>query len=167
MHSAEVGGEKAFALLSRRHSSLSPAGRVLVFGSLAIVTVAISLGFAFHGAWPVLPFAGLECLALYLVYRWLGRHQGDYQCVTVDGERVVVETRKGTQTLRGEFSQAWAQVVIEEGDDGRPSVFIRSHGRAVEIGQWLTGEGRIEIARRLRRRLAQNHSRNQDHSGGL
>lgn len=167
MHSAEVGGEKPFALLSRRHSSLSPAGRVLVLGSLAIVTVAISLGFAIHGAWPVVPFAGAECLALYLVYQWLTQHQSDYQCVTFDGEKLVVETREAGRTRRSEFSQAWAQVVVENAADGKPSVFIRSHGRTVEIGRWLSGEARIEVARRLQRLLAQNHSRSQNHSGGL
>ena len=167
MHSAEVGGEKALALLSRRHSSLSPAGRLLVFASLAIITVAISLGFAIHGAWPVVPFAGLECLALYLVYRWLRRHQSDCQRVTVDGEQVVVETREGRQTWRSEFSRAWARVVIESEAGGAPSVFIRSHGRAVEIGRWLSREARIEAARRLQRRLSQGYSRSQNHSGGL
>jgi uncharacterized membrane protein len=44
-----------------------------VFGSLAVITVAISLGFAVHGAWPVIPFAGLECLGLYIACRWLKR----------------------------------------------------------------------------------------------
>lgn len=165
MYSAEVGGEKAFALLSRRNSSLSPAGRILVFGSLAVVTVAISLGFAIHGAWPVLPFAGLECLALYLVYGWLKRHQGDYQCVMLDNEQVVVETREGDETRRSEFSRAWAQVVIEDGAGGRSSVFIRSHGRAVEIGKWLTSEARTKAARRLKRQISQDHSRSQNHSG--
>jgi uncharacterized membrane protein len=51
--------------------SLSPAGLGLIFLSLAAVVLAIGIGFAVIGAWPVLPFAGLEVLALgaaYLAY---------------------------------------------------------------------------------------------------
>lgn len=165
MYSGEVGEERGFTLFSRRNSSLSPAGRILVFGSLAVVTVAISLGFAMYGAWPVVPFAGLECLGLYLAYRWLTRHEDDYQCISITGERVLVETREGGELRRSEFSRAWAQVVIEDASDGRPSVFIRSHGRVVEIGKWLTREARIEAARRLKRQISDNKSRTQNSSG--
>ena len=34
------------------------------FAGLAAVTLAIGAGFALLGAWPVLPFAGLEIVAL-------------------------------------------------------------------------------------------------------
>jgi uncharacterized membrane protein len=167
MYSGEVGGGRGFTLFSRRSSSLSPAGRILAFGSLAVVTVVISLGFAMHGAWPVVPFAGLECLGLYIAYRWLKRHQDDYQCVSIDGERVVVETREGSEVRRSAFSRAWAQVVIEDAADGQSGVFIRSHGRAVEIGKWLTGEARMETARRLKRQISEDQSRTQNLSGGV
>lgn len=50
---------------------MSPAGLAVAFGVLAALTLAIGAGFAIAGAWPVLPFAGLEVLMLgvaYLVY---------------------------------------------------------------------------------------------------
>jgi uncharacterized membrane protein len=50
---------------------MSPAGLAATFLSLAAVETAIGIGFALVGAWPVLPFAGLEVLALgaaYLAY---------------------------------------------------------------------------------------------------
>jgi len=50
---------------------MSPAGLAATFLSLAAVVLAIGTGFALVGAWPVLPFAGLEVLALgaaYLAY---------------------------------------------------------------------------------------------------
>ena len=43
---------------------MSPAGLLRVFVGLALIVIAIGTGFALLGAWPVLPFAGLEVLAL-------------------------------------------------------------------------------------------------------
>jgi uncharacterized membrane protein len=50
---------------------MSPAGLAKAFAGLAAAVLAISVGFAMAGAWLVLPFAGLEVLALgaaYLAY---------------------------------------------------------------------------------------------------
>jgi len=44
--------------------SISPAGLLRVFVGLALTVIAIGTGFALVGAWPVLPFAGLEVLVL-------------------------------------------------------------------------------------------------------
>jgi uncharacterized membrane protein len=42
-----------------------------VFILLGVVTVAIAIGFATQGAWMVLPYASLECVALGVAYWWL------------------------------------------------------------------------------------------------
>lgn len=49
---------------AKRHCSISPLGLALVFGGLAALTLGIGAAFAAAGAWLVLPFAGLEALAL-------------------------------------------------------------------------------------------------------
>ena len=53
-------------IVERNHSrnSISPAGFAGALALLAVVTLAIGAGFALVGAWLVLPFAGLEVLAL-------------------------------------------------------------------------------------------------------
>jgi uncharacterized membrane protein len=45
-------------------NSISPAGFAGALALLAAVTLAIGAGFALAGAWLILPFAGLEVLAL-------------------------------------------------------------------------------------------------------
>ena len=52
----------------RRNCSISPAALLGAFAALAAVTLAIGAGFALLGAWPVLPFAGLEVLALAVAF---------------------------------------------------------------------------------------------------
>lgn len=153
MHCGEIDRRSDFILLSRRVGSLSRSSRLLVYGSLALVTVAISLGFALRGAWLALPFAGLECVALYLAARWLARHQGDYECIAIDGDRLIVETCDRGEVERCEFSRVWAQVVVEGRTGGRLGVFLRSHGREMEVGRLLTEDAKLAIARQLRQKL--------------
>ena len=42
------------------------------------MTVAIGAGFAVLGAWMVLPFAGLETIALAIAFFAMARRAGDY-----------------------------------------------------------------------------------------
>jgi uncharacterized membrane protein len=55
---------------------MSPAGLAKAFAALAAAVLAISLGFAMAGAWLVLPFAGLEVLALIAAYLAYARRFG-------------------------------------------------------------------------------------------
>ena len=59
--------------------SISPAGFLGVLASLAAVTLAIGIGFALLGAWLVLPFAGLEVLALGAAFVVYARRFSDGQ----------------------------------------------------------------------------------------
>ena len=66
-------GNAGFSLTLKRNCSISPAGLAGVFAALACVVVAIGAGFAFVGAWLVLPFAGLEVLALGAAFLFRAR----------------------------------------------------------------------------------------------
>jgi len=97
---------------ARRNNSLSSVGRFLVLGSLAVVVVAISLRFAFNGAWLVLPFAGLGLLVAAMEFRYLERHAGDCDCKTVRGDQVVIKFWDRESVSRFELNRYWAQGVF-------------------------------------------------------
>ena len=56
-----------------RNCSISPAAFAGALALLAIVTLAIGIGFAMLGAWLILPFAGLEVLALGAAFLFYAR----------------------------------------------------------------------------------------------
>lgn len=155
MYRGEVEAGRRFALFSRRHYSTSFAGRVFVFGSLAFVTLAISLALAMFGAWPVLPFAGLECMAIFLAFWWLQRYEGDYELVTIEGDSLIVECSVAGEVERHSFEAAWVQVVVEERSPGPAQLVVRSHGREVQVGKLLIDENaKRAAAKRIRERLS-------------
>ncbi len=154
MECTEAGAAAQFMLVARRNHSLSPVGRQLVLASFFLVSSAISLAFFAVGAWPVLPFAGLELAAVCWAFRCIERHAADFESIVIDGDRVVVERQEQGQTSRFEFNRHWAQVRCIPAHSGQPaSLMVRSHGREVVFGRHLPEEKILEVAGRVKQQL--------------
>lgn len=142
-----------YVYTARRNNSLSSIGRRFVFGFILTVSLGIAVAFALvFGAWPILPFAGIEMVVLYLAFRYIDHHEGDYERITIRGDSVAVEVREGSQVKCHELSRCWAQVVCE-GEGAR--LALRSHGRELEVGRHVCDGQRAEMARDLKRELRQ------------
>jgi len=140
-----------YIFIARRNNSLSHSGRLLTFGFMLGVSLGIALAFGVvFGAWLVLPFAGLEMLVLYVAFRHIDEHAGDYERVVIEGNRLEVEVAEGRAVRCFEFNRYWSQVVC---DGGGARVALRSHGRELEIGRHLCEEQRMLMANELRREL--------------
>lgn len=143
-----------YSIIARPNCSLSPAGTLCVFSSIAMLTLGSALGFALIGAWPVLPFAGAELIALYAGFHYFWRHAGDYERLSIDDDRVVVDTHEPGRDRHVELSGYWAQVVLDRMPDGYcRRLALRSHGREVEFGRLLNSEERLVVGRQLKSRL--------------
>ena len=147
-----AGGEAAeYVYVARRNNSLSSSGRLLVFGFILAVSLAIAAGFFLvFGAWPILPFAGLEMAVLYCAFRYMDDHAGDYERITIRGCEVAIEVHEGGRITRSELNRFWSHVVYEP-DGSR--LTLRSHGREHEVGRHLCAERRLEMAHELGREL--------------
>jgi len=62
------GRGENFSPTQKRNCSISPAGLLWVFVALACVPLTFGAGFALMGAWLILPFAGLEAVALGVAF---------------------------------------------------------------------------------------------------
>jgi len=154
MNPRAVENAADFAFVARRNNSLSLGGRFLVLGFLAVVLLAISLGFALKGAWLVFPFAGLDILAVYLAFRYVAQRADDYECIAFHDDNIVVERHRKGKPERFEFNRHWVQVTFIAAQRGeRPGLLLRSHGKEVAFGAHLTGEQCAAVARQLKEHL--------------
>jgi uncharacterized membrane protein len=153
-----------YLLVARRNNSLSRLERHGAFCFICAVSLTIALGFAAFGAWLVLPFAGLEMVVLYVAFRVIEKHAGDYEYVEISGDRVRVEVCEGGQVRRMEFDRHWAQVVSGERANGH-RLALRSHGREAELGRHMTDAERERVGRELRRYLRQASRTNEERLG--
>jgi uncharacterized membrane protein len=133
--------------------SLSVRGATLFFATLCGVSFAIAGMFATQGFWPVLPFAGLEMLALGWALRASLRRRLRSETITLSESEVAVEMRDGSQRARAVFPRHWARVKLRAARTPlHPSALtIESHGKACEIGSFLTEDERRGLAARLKR----------------
>lgn len=147
-----AGGETAeYVYTARRNNSLSSSGRRLVFGFILVVSLGIAAGFfLIFGAWPILPYAGIEMAVLYLAFRCIDRHAADYERITIREKSVTIEVQEGRAVAHLEMNRHWARVVC---GSGASRIALRSHGREIEVGRHLCAAKRAVMARELARGL--------------
>jgi uncharacterized membrane protein len=130
---------------------LSPRQARRLILAAAVISGGIALIFSVFGAWPVLPFAGIEIGALWLALRHLQRCAGDEERIDVDETTIRVTRRSEDRCDQDEFSRYWARLRVEK-SPGRQTIrlFLRSHGRETEIGRLLTDTQKIGLEKDLR-----------------
>ncbi len=100
----------------------------------------------------ILPFAGIEIVALGVAFALNGRHAGDYERIELGEGSLKVEVRESDSVRCHEFNPAWASVrVAGEGTSMR--VLLGVPGRSLEIGRHLQEQARLELAGELKKRL--------------
>lgn len=147
-------GQAEFRVTIRRNCAISPRQLGLLLGATAGASFGIGAGFAAFGAWPVLPFAGLEIAALAAAFYCVARHAGDYEKFEISQGILKVEIRDADTVQAHEFNPQWARLIVAGADRGDPRVALRSHGRTLEIGRHLPGPARLAFAERLQFQLS-------------
>jgi len=136
------------------HCSLSVRGAVLFFASVAFATFGVAGVATVLGYWPVLPFAGAEMLLLAWALHSNMQRRFERETIDISDAEVVVTYTRGNPA-RVVFPRHWARVKIRRPNSPlhRSRLVIESHGRAYEVGKFLTEEERRQLAAVLRLRI--------------
>jgi len=133
------------------HCSLSTRGAFLFFGSVCLPTFGVASAATALGFWPVLPFAGAEMLLLGWALRSNMQRRFERETIDVSETEIVIEYARGNPQ-RVVFPRHWAQVKIRRPKSPlhRCQLVIESHGRAYEVGKFLSEEERHQLAAQLK-----------------
>ena len=137
------------------HRSLPPHGFRVLMGLLAVISIAVGIGFVSIGAWPICGFFGLDVALLYLAFRLNYRSARQYETLRLADDQFTVE-RVGIYGERRlwRFQPFWLRVVLEERPDESNRLLLASHGRSLVIGDFLPPPSRRELNTTLREVLA-------------
>lgn len=114
-------------------------------------SLTLGLAFVVAGAWPVLPWSLVEIGVLGAAFVCLERRARDWERLTVQGDRVIVEHVRGGRVERREWSRYWLRVDAVPARDGVPAhLVLRSAGEECEFGAALCAGARGEAVARLR-----------------
>jgi uncharacterized membrane protein len=153
--SPAAGVEPELCVLARRNDSLGEKGRWLAFCLVGGTSLTLGLVFLSVGAWPILPWSLVEVTVLAVAFVALARRAGDWERLTVAGDRVIVERVRGGRMDRHEWNRRWLRVETVDGRDGSPShVLLLGAGERCEFGALLCEDERRTLTRRLRSLVA-------------
>ncbi len=141
-----------YQVVAKPNCSLSSTGRIKAVALIAVIPSLVAIGFGLAGAWLVFPFAGLELLAVASAFYYINCHAGDYESITIDGDRLAIEKRNYKSTSQVVFHRYWARVVLRGAPGGEQRLWLRSHGREVEVGRYMNNEQRLALAHQLQSR---------------
>jgi len=136
------------------HRSLSPSGFLIVMGLICGCSFTVGLLFFLVGAWPVIGFLGLDVLVVYIAFRLNYRAARAYETLKLSDRRLeIVQVDPSGRGRRSEFETAWLAIEMDDPPHRRSKLILRSHGRRLEIGTFLTPAEKLELARAIRRAL--------------
>lgn len=137
--------------LLKRNCSLSPRQTLVFYASLCVFSLGIAAFCWVQGATFVVPFAGVELLAVGAALVVYARHAADREVIRLHDGRLSVAQVSGDRVENVEFASAWVRV--EPRDDDRSLIELSGQGRQVLIGRFLRPELRRPLADELRTAL--------------
>ena len=151
-HAASSAESAAARIVLQPNRSLSRRHACRFFTALVLTDLALAAASLYSGAWPVLPFLLLQLIGIAALLWCLRRRAHDHEVITLNDRYLRVERRQGRHSTAHEFQRYWVCVALRPVRHGwHPSrLFIRSHGREVEIGAELLEEQRMALAKNLK-----------------
>jgi len=128
--------------------------------TLFVVSIAIAIGFLLQGYWMILPFAGLEMLALTAAIYYCVRKTHRQEVLRFSQDEVVIETGVNKIEQEHRFQRFFTRVLVEAPSGSRRSqrIALSERERNIEVGEFLSDDEKKTLVRELRQmiRLLEN-----------
>ena len=134
------------AELAPNRSLRNPAFVALMI-AIALISFTAGMLFITIGAWPVMPFFGLDALLVWIAFRISYRDGKAREWVRVDARDIEVTRRHPTGHLRRfRLPTAWVKLDLINAREHHSQVALRAHGKALILASFLSPDERGEFA---------------------
>jgi len=137
-----------FYIELRPNKSSSLRQNVLFFGMLSLICITFGVGFFIVGAPLILPFAGLEILALITIIKLNRDWSNQLQILAIDKLHVKITNNKRKKI----YDRFLSKFLIQE-KNGAKVILLQSHKEQIEIGRFLTADEKDELITILKRKV--------------
>lgn len=126
-------------IVLRPNNSSSWKFNMQIVASLAFIAFCISSYFALQGLWLIFPVSGLGVGFLFTCLYLRLRANIRTEVITFDEGTVVVERGRYHAEKTWKYQRMWAKIFVKKPDARgyAKQVFIRSHGKELELGAFL------------------------------
>jgi len=149
---SKVDSPDSYRIVLSPNCSITWRELVLFYLFTCLVAIAVGLFFTFQGMWMVLPFSGLEMLALGIGLYLTSRKVYRKEVITLDPDRTRIEKGVHRAVRSWEFKTPWVRIIDEprDGRNSRRRLAIGMHGAAVEVGSFLANSEKDALAFQLK-----------------
>ena len=137
-----------FYIELRPNKSSSLRQNVLFFGMLSLICITFGVGFFIAGAPLILPFAGLEILALVTIIKLNRDWSNQLQILAIDKLHVKITNNKRKKI----YDRFLSKFLIQE-KNGAKVILLQSRKEQIEIGRFLTADEKDELIAILKRKV--------------
>lgn len=139
-------------IVLKPNNSASWPSNMKIVGSLTIVAIYISSCYALQGLWLVFPFAGLTIIFLSICLYLRMRANINTEVITVDETTVLIERGCYHAEKTWRYHRLWAKFFVKKPVvRGYPKqIFIRSHGKELELGSFLNKQDKEILIKELK-----------------
>ena len=133
---------------------LKPWAIAAVIGFACVVSFVAGIIFAMHGAWPVMPFFGLDILLLAWAMRASVRASRRREVLRLNSEVLVIERVSANgRSVREEVNPYWLRVEHDDPELLGAELALVMHKKRWIVGSFLGAEERANLAQSLRQAL--------------
>ena len=144
-----------FDVVLTPHRSLPPAGFAILMAAVIGIAFVGGVMFLLRGAWPVTGFGVIEVGLFYVMFRLNYRSARMHERLRLTDDALEVERHEvGGRIRRWSFQPYWLRVDIADPPQSDSALLLRSHGKSLSIGAFLSPDERLELAKALRAELA-------------
>jgi len=129
--------EDKLSITLQPNNSSTVKNNIVFFGLLALLCITFGIGFFFVGAVMILPFAGLEILALIIVLRINRSWVEQTQTIAIDKLYVYLSNSSRKSELK-KYARFHSKFIIE--NDQTKKVFLMHKKEKLPIGSFLNEE---------------------------
>jgi len=114
--------------------------------------LTIGLVFALAGLWMILPFAGLEVLAIVILMYHVARKCHRQQVIYLDDGRIRVEAGYRSPQLAWDDEVFWTRLIVNKANHPwhPDTLILRGRQQQIEIGEFLNAEDKKQLVAQLR-----------------
>ncbi|WP_088348432.1 MULTISPECIES: DUF2244 domain-containing protein [Rhodomicrobium] len=142
--------EAHFSAVLLPHRSLGRKGFITLMSVISGVSFLTGIAFYLKGAWPVFGFFGLDVLLVYGAFKLNYRAARLYETVELTDEQLTVtRIHPSGRAESWSFNPYWVRLELEEIDNAANRLSLRSHGRELRIGTFLSDDEKRGFAHAL------------------
>lgn len=136
------------------HRSLSRKGFVIVMSLMIVLNFTAGMIFLLEGAWPIFAFCVLDLVLVWWAFRANYRAARAHETVQLSDDELLVRRVDQHGRIKAfSFQPYWVRLDLVENNDESTNLYLRSHGKSLELAHVLSPPERLQFARALQTAL--------------